>query len=87
MSTDGDDLGDGETLPPKKRKRQSKMSRRDIEEAMRAALDAKPETVVLVDEEGRPTKRPRKAGDDSGVRNVLFKCLSILRPKRHFVKK
>ena len=72
MSTDGDDLGDGETLPPKKRKRQSKMSRRDIEEAMRAALDAKPETVVLVDEEGRPTKRPRKTDDESGVSHLVI---------------
>ena len=39
---------------------------------MRAALDAKPETVVLVDEEGRPTKRPRKTDDESGVSHLVI---------------
>ena len=52
-------------LPPKKRRRTSKkagMSREEIEEAMRAAMEAKPETVVLVEK-----KKKLEADDETKV--------------------
>ena len=49
------------------------MSRRAIDEAMRAALNAKPETVVLVDEDGAPIKKRRRAdGSDVGHSGLCF---------------